>query len=62
MKLDRAMELLNQIIDHTSCARNCSDTIVELLNMGFTGEELYEEFGFNLHDIADAEEETEGIE
>ena len=57
MNNERCMELLNQIIDYTAIARNCTETIYELERMGFTGEELHTYFGFNLHDVADAEED-----
>lgn len=59
MTLERAKELLNQIIDSISIGNTCSETIKQLLFLGFTGEELYNDFGFSLHDVADAEEEYE---
>ena len=47
----RAMELLNQIIDYTSIARDTEETISELLHMGFSAEELCNEFAFGQEDI-----------
>ncbi|MBO4847171.1 MAG: hypothetical protein J5525_12875 [Lachnospiraceae bacterium] len=62
MTLTRAKELLNRVIDHEAAGRNCQETIKHLLWLGFTGEELHNEFGFNLHDIADAEEDMDEYE
>ena len=60
--LDRAKELLSRVVDHESVGRNCQDTIKHLLWLGFTGEELHSEFGFSLHDVADAEEDMDAYE
>lgn len=57
----RINELLNSIIDYVALGRNKSETINELLNMGFAGDEL-EEFGFNMFDIADVTEERDDEE
>lgn len=59
MSPERMMQLLRQIIDHTAVDKNCEETIIELLCMGFTGEELFEHFYFNLSAIADAMEKME---
>ena len=56
LSLSRAKSILNSVIDHVAAGSNCRETIKELLRMGFTGEELYEEFNFNLHDVVDAED------
>lgn len=55
---DRAKEFLNMVIDHVSAGNNCHETLKELLKIGFTGEELFSEFSFNLLDVADAEEDV----
>lgn len=54
----RINELLNSIIDYVALGRNKSETISELLNMGFSGDEL-EDFGFSALDIADVMEERD---
>lgn len=59
MTPDRAKELLNMVIDHISAANSCRETLRELLKIGFTGEELFSEFSFNLLDVADAEEDVD---
>lgn len=51
MSNERCMQLLNNIIDHVSCARNTSETIEELLYMGFEENELINHFGFCEDDI-----------
>lgn len=56
MSPTRMMELLNTIVDRVAHGKDCEDTIVTLLWMGFTGEELYEYFSFNLFDVVDAED------
>mgnify|MGYP003227282206 FL=1 len=43
---NRCMELLNQIINHVSVANNTSDTIHQLVAMGFTVRELTQYFSF----------------
>lgn len=50
---NRCMELLNQIINHVSIANNTSDTIHQLVNMGFTVRELTQYFSFPKEDIPD---------
>lgn len=62
MNENRMMTLLNQIIDHVSCARNTSETIGELVNMGFSTEELVEYFNFSQSDVDDFMEEAEEYE
>lgn len=58
LKRERCLKLLSSIIDYTALGRNEAETINELLNMGFTGDEL-EEFGFDMFDIADVMEERD---
>ena len=53
----RANELRNEIIDYTAIGRNSSETIQELIRMGFKDDELWTYFSFNLHDVADAIED-----
>ena len=48
---NRCMELLNQIINHVSIANNTSDTIHQLVDMGFTVKELTQYFFFPEDDI-----------
>lgn len=48
---NRCMELLNQIINHISVANNTSDTIHQLVDMGFTVRELTQYFSFPEEDI-----------
>ena len=50
---NRCMELLNQIINHVSVANNTSDTIHQLVDMGFTVRELTQYFSFPEEDIPD---------
>ena len=62
MTLERAKELLNNVIDHISAANSCHETIRRLIDLGFTGQELCDEFSFSLMDIIDAmgsEEDSE---
>lgn len=59
MTLDRAKELLNKVVEHVSAGRSAKETIGHLLSIGFTGEELYREFNFDLFGVADALEEYE---
>ena len=54
MTLERAKELLNNVIDHISAANSCHETIRQLIDLGFTGQELCDEFSFSLMDIIDA--------
>lgn len=51
MPENRCMELLNQIINHVSVANNTSDTIHQLVDMGFTVKELTQYFFFPEEDI-----------
>lgn len=53
MTKERCMELLNQVIDHTAVARDTAETIEELINMGFTYDELIAEFNFDKDDVND---------
>lgn len=62
MTKERAMELLNAVIDNLSVAER-NDTVIEkLLNIGFTGDELVEDFGYSLTDVREVEEEMENEE
>ena len=51
---DRCMELLNQVIDHVSVARNTAETIHELLHIGFDKDELTNIFNFDKSDVENA--------
>ena len=48
------MELLNQVIDHVSVARNTAETIHELLHIGFDKDELTNIFNFDKSDVENA--------
>ena len=53
---ERAMELLNEIINHVTIAENTSNSISKLVNMGFSLEELVRHFNFSSSDIEEWEE------
>lgn len=59
MSNERCIDLLNSIVNHVSCARNTSETIQELLLMGFEGDELIHVFNFTKDDVEDAINEFE---
>lgn len=62
LEQERCMELLNSVINHVSVANNTSETIMELLMMGFTTEELVTYFMFSQSDVDDIAEEMESEE
>ena len=51
MKLNRAKELLNVMIDHLSVAERNDEVIKKLLHIGFTEDELINEFNFCEDDV-----------
>ena len=53
MNIQRAMELLNSIIDHTSVAENTSTQISNLMEMGFQPDELVTYFHYSQEDVDD---------
>lgn len=61
MQLPRALELINAIIDHMiNDEGGHSRRVIEtLLNIGFTAEELIEDFCFPSGDVNDVIEESE---
>ena len=59
MSYSRCMELVNQIINHTSAADNTSNTIRKLLYMGFEADELVTFFGFSCDDVDPVVKEME---
>lgn len=59
MSYSRCMELVNQIIDHTSAADNTSNTIRKLLYMGFEADELVTFFNFSCDDVDPVVKEME---
>lgn len=59
---ERAMNLLNAMIDHLSVAERNDDVIKKLLNIGFTDEELIHEFNFCEDDVKYVVEELENNE
>lgn len=62
MTYQRAMELLNGIINHVSVAENTSTQIAELTSMGYSPEELVNNFNYSQSDIDDYLEDTEDDE
>lgn len=54
MSHKRAMELLNSIVDYEHIARNTKDSIQHLLRMGFTEDELVNDFSHSREDVTDA--------
>lgn len=62
MTLDRAMELINAIINNLSVAERNKDVIQYLLHVGFTAEELVHDFNFTKDDVTDAEESMDEYE
>ena len=59
MKRKRAIELLNAMIDHLSVAERNDTVIEQLLKIGFTDEELINEFNFCREDVNNVVEEME---
>ena len=59
MTHERAMELLNEIINWVCIAESNSEAIRQLLSMGFSADELIEDFGYSLTDVREAENESE---
>lgn len=57
LSIERSIELINNMINHLLVAEKLSTVIRELLFVGFTKEELINEFNFNEIDIEEAEEE-----
>ena len=62
MPIDRAIELLNIMIDHLSVAERNDNVIKKLLNIGFTEEELINEFNFCEDEVRDVLEELNNEE
>lgn len=59
MELPRAVELLNALIDHmiNSVGKQSRQVIASLLSVGFTAEELTEDFCFSAGDVESVMEE-----
>lgn len=53
MTYERSMELLSEVIDYVSIANDTAETIEELLKIGFTSEELINDFSFSKEDVDD---------
>ena len=62
MTIERQKEMLNKIIDHELVTKTCKETIQHLLWLGFTSEELNNDFNFSLNDIIDAEKDMNEYE
>lgn len=59
MTYKRSMELLSEIVDYISIANDTAETIEELLNFGFTSEELINDFSFSKEDVDDVLDDKE---
>lgn len=55
MEKERAIVLLNSVIDYFSVSEKNSEVIEKLLHIGFTGDELIEDFEYSLTDVRAAE-------
>ena len=53
MKTERAMEILNNVVNFVSVGNDTGDTINELLKYGFEAEELVNDFHFSKADVED---------
>ena len=62
MTNERCMELLNAVIDNLSVAERNDNVIRKLFHIGFTGDELVEDFGYSLTDVREVEEGLEAEE
>lgn len=51
MKLERAKELVNILIEYMLVGEKISNVIEKLLELGFTAEELINEFSFSEEDV-----------
>ena len=51
ISLDRYMELLNEVIDFVMVGESLSNSIIELFAIGFTADELINQFNFNKEDV-----------
>ena len=54
MNPERAMEILNNVVNFVSIGNDTKDTINELLKYGFEAEELVNDFNFSKADVEDA--------
>lgn len=55
----RAMALLHEIVEHSCAARKTNEAIEELLRLGFTDDELVNDFNFSQSDVDDVVEKIE---
>lgn len=53
MTYKRNMELLSEVVDYVSIANDTAETIEKLLKIGFTSEELINDFSFSKEDVDD---------
>lgn len=53
MSYERAMCLLDMIVEHSTAARKTSDAIEYLFRLGFTDDELTDVFNFSKSEVAD---------
>lgn len=57
MTYERAMALLNEIINWVCIAESSKEAIRQLLSMGFSADELIDDFGWSLTDVQEVEAE-----
>lgn len=55
MTNERSMELLNAVMNYISVAETCKETIHKLFSIGFTADELIQDFNWSLTDVREAE-------
>lgn len=58
MKNERALEVINNMVNYLSCGNNVYFTIEELIKCGLTAEELVNDFGFSISDVEAVTGET----
>lgn len=54
MTLARCIELLNQIVEHVCAANDTTESVHELIRMGFEEDELIHQFNFSKEDVYNA--------
>lgn len=57
MTKERMEELLNSTVDYVCCGERLDEACLRLIQIGFTKDELVNEFGFNHEDVNRAEKE-----
>lgn len=62
MTLERAMELLNALIDNALVGEKQKDVIMHLMHVGFEERELINNFNFSSTDVREAAEDMKYYE